>query len=114
MHKRVYCVFYIAFAVLCGALPIKLGILMPITPSAGGSKDGHLWTQIAQAAVWYINNQSYILNNYTIELQEYDTYDTPSGTAYAAIRSVLDDKCVGLIGTAHSQYSELIQYIVQN
>ena len=43
-----------------------------------------------------------------------DTLDTPAGTVAAAFQCAVTDHCVAVIGAAYSQYSMLVQYVLQN
>lgn len=40
--------------------------------------------------------------------------DTATGTVMAAIQCALVEKCVGVVGAAYSQYSEIVQLVLQN
>lgn len=57
--------------------------------------------------------QNYI-PGHTLKLNIYDTKDSPSGNIGAAIQSVLEDDCVGVIASTTSENSELVQYVLQN
>ena len=43
-----------------------------------------------------------------------DTLDTSTGTVIAAFQCAVVEHCVGAVGAAYSQYSELVQYVLQN
>jgi hypothetical protein len=43
-----------------------------------------------------------------------DTLDTATGTVMAAFQCAVVEHCVGVVGAAYSQYSALVQYVLQN
>lgn len=43
-----------------------------------------------------------------------DTLDTATGTVMAAFQCAVVEKCVGVVGAAYSQYSEIVQMVLQN